>query len=39
VIVIVSLLVEVVDGEIQDVIVKLYLVMNIEEQQLSAKHM
>jgi hypothetical protein len=39
VIVIVSLLVEVVDGEIQDVIVKLFLVINIEEQQLSAMHM
>jgi hypothetical protein len=37
--VIVSLLAEVVNGRIQDVIVKLFLVVNIEEQQLSAKHL
>jgi hypothetical protein len=37
--VIVSLLMEVVNGRIQDVIVKLFHVINIEEQQLNAHSM
>lgn len=36
---IVLLLMEVVNGEIQDVIVRLFHVVNIEEQQLSVKDM